>query len=66
MHIEMLVKEVRQEKNMTITALSRRSGVSAAHLSDIEKNFKSPSLLVMVRIAKALDVDITKLYRVKW
>lgn len=66
MHIEMLVKEVRQEKNMTITALSRRSGVSAAHLSDIEKNFKSPSLLVMVRIAKALDVDITELYRVKW
>jgi transcriptional regulator with XRE-family HTH domain len=62
----MLVKEVRQEKNMTITALSRRSGVSAAHLSDIEKNFKSPSLLVMVRIAKALDVDITELYRVKW
>lgn len=66
MHIEMLVKEVRQEKKMTITALSRRSGVSAAHLSDIEKNFKSPSLLVMVRIAKALDVDITELYRVKW
>ncbi|MGN1327778.1 MAG: helix-turn-helix domain-containing protein [Clostridia bacterium] len=66
MHIEMLIKEVRQEKGMTISALSRRSGVSAAHLSDIEKNFKSPSLLVMVRIAKALDVEITELYRVKW
>lgn len=66
MHIEMLIKEVRQEKGMTISALSRRSGVSAAHLSDIEKSFKSPSLLVMVRIAKALDVEITELYRVKW
>ena len=51
---------------MTISGLSRKSGVSAAHLSDIEKDFKSPSLLVMVRIAKALDVDITDLYRVRW
>ena len=62
----MLVKEVRQEKGMTIAGLSRKSGVSASHWSDIEKNFKIPSLLVMVRIAKALDVDITQLYRVKW
>lgn len=66
MHIEMLIKDIRQEKGMTIAALSRKSGVSAAHLSDIEKNFKSPSLLVMVRVAKALDVNITELYRVKW
>ena len=62
----MLVKEVRRSKGMTIAGLARKSGVSASHLSDIEKNFKIPSLLVMVRIAKALNVDITELYRVKW
>lgn len=66
MHIEILVKDIRRQKGMTIAGLSRKSGVSAAHLSDIEKDFKSPSLLVMVRIAKALNVDITELYRVKW
>ena len=33
---------------------------------DIEKDFKSPSLLVMVRLAKALNVEITDLYRVRW
>lgn len=66
MHIEILIREVRRQKEMTISGLSRKSGVSAAHLSDIEKDFKSPSLLVMVRIAKALDVDITDLYRVRW
>ncbi len=66
MHIEILVKDVRQSKGVTIASLSRKSGVSAAHLCDIEKNFKSPSLLVMVRIAKALNVDITELYKVKW
>ena len=66
MHIEILIREVPRQKGMTISGLSRKSGVSAAHLSDIEKDFKSPSLLVMVRIAKALDVDITDLYRVRW
>ena len=63
MHIEILIREVRRQKGMTISGLSRKSGVSAAHLSDIEKDFKSPSLLVMV---KALDVDINDLYRVRW
>lgn len=66
MHIEMLIKEEREKQGMTLSRLSKKSGVSAAHLSDIEKNFKSPSLLVMVKIAKALDVDITNLYKVQW
>ena len=61
MHIEILVKEVREQKG-----LSRKSGVSVAHISDIEKAFKSPSLLVMVRLARALNVEITELYRVRW
>lgn len=66
MHTELLIKQVRQEKGMTLSSLARRSGVSVAHISDIEKEFKSPSLLVMVRLAKALNVDITELYRVRW
>ena len=66
MHIEILVKEVREQKGMTISGLSRKSGVSVAHICDIEKAFKSPSLLVMVRLARALNGEITELYRVRW
>lgn len=66
MHLEMKIREVRKEKNMTLSGLSRKSGVSASHLSDIENNIKNPSLLVAVKIAKALDVQITQLYNVKW
>ena len=66
MHIEILIKEERERQGMTLSKLSKKSGVSVAHLSDIEKNFKSPSLLVMVKIAKALDVDIKGLYKVQW
>ena len=66
MHIEILLKQVRQKKNMTLSKFSEKSGVSSTHINDIENNIKSPSLFVMVRLSKALDVEITELYKVKW
>ncbi len=66
MSIEILLKQVRQEKNMTLSMLSKKSGVSRTHINDIENNLKSPSLFVMVRLAKALDVEVTELYKIKW
>jgi len=66
MHIEILIKSVRLERKITLPILSRRSGVSLAHLSDVENDRKNPSLLVMVRVAKALNVPITDLYKVRW
>ena len=51
---------------MTLSKLSEKSGVSSTHINDIENNIKSPSLFVMVRLSKALDVEITELYKVKW
>lgn len=66
MHIKILLKQVREEKGVTLKRLSEKSGVSTSHISDIEKNFKMPSLLVMVKIAKALDVSVTDLYKVIW
>ncbi len=66
MHVEMLLKQVRQRKKVTLNKLSEKSGISTTHINDIENNIKSPSLLVMIRLAKALDVQITELYKVKW
>ena len=66
MSIEILLKQVRQEKSMTLSMLAKKSGVSRTHINDIENNLKSPSLFVMVRLAKALDVEVTELYKVKW
>jgi len=65
-NIEILVKEIRQEKHISLEKLSNRSGVSTTHINDIENNIKSPSLYVMVRLAKALEVGITELYKVIW
>lgn len=66
MRVEILVKEVREKGNVSLKKLSEKSGISTTHINDIENNIKSPSLLVMIRLAKALDVEITELYRVKW
>lgn len=66
MHVEILLKDVRQKKKITLSKLSERSGISTTHINDIENNIKGPSLFVMIRLAKALDVQITELYKVKW
>ena len=38
MSIEILLKQVRQEKNMTLSMLEKKSGVSRTHINDIENN----------------------------
>ena len=64
--MEILLKQVRQNKSVTLNKLSEKSGISTTHINDIENNIKSPSLFIMARLAKALDVEITELYKVKW
>lgn len=66
MHIEILLKQKRKEKKLTLEQLSKKTGVSSTHINDIENNLKSPSLLIMVLLSKALDVKITELYKVIW
>lgn len=61
-----ITRASKRKKGMTLTKLAEKSGVSKTHINDIENNVKSPSLLVMVKLAKALNVDINELYRVKW
>lgn len=64
--MEILLKQVRQNKSVTLNKLSEKSGISTTHINDIENNIKSPSLFIMARLAKALDVEITELYKIKW
>ena len=66
MHIEILLKEKRKQKNLTLVQLAERTGISKTHIKDIENNLKEPSLSIMIRIAKALDVKIEELYKVRW
>ena len=66
MHVEILVKQIRMGQNMTLGKLADKSGISRTHINDIENNLKTPSLVVMIKLARALDVEITELYKVIW
>lgn len=64
MHVKILLKKIREERNMTLDQLSKKTGVSASHLNYIEKEEKEPSLSIIIRIALALDIDEKELYEV--
>lgn len=64
MKIEILLKKVRLEKNMTLETLANLSGISKGHLSKIERQEREPKLTTMLLIASALKVDIKELYKV--
>ncbi len=64
MRIEILLKEIRKENGISLQQLSKMTGISNSHLNYIEKNEKEPSLLMAVRIAQALNIEIDKLYKI--
>ena len=65
MKVEILLKQVRLEKGMTLETLSQLSGISKGHLSKIERQEREPKISTLILIAKALKVDVNNLYRVE-
>lgn len=64
MKIEILIKKVRLEKNMTLETLAKLSGISKGHLSRIERQERDSKISTLIQIATALNVDIEELYKV--
>lgn len=64
--IVMLIRQIREKKNISLEELSRKANVSKAHLSYIERNEKEPSISVLVKISKVLNVEVKELYKVEW
>lgn len=63
MRIEILLKQAREEKNITLQRLAELTGMSKWHLSRIENGETMPTILTIERIAVALKVDSKKLYK---
>ena len=55
------VRELRRARRLTLEELARRSGVSRAMLSKIERGEASPTLIVAARVAGALGVGFSEL-----
>lgn len=63
--IEILIRKVRKEKHMTISQLSKATGISQSHISDIECGKKMPTLYVICLLADGLMVDVKRLFNYK-
>ncbi|MCI8620298.1 MAG: helix-turn-helix transcriptional regulator [Clostridia bacterium] len=64
MHIEIKIREIRENKNVSLSQLSKITGISKSHISNIERGEKEPSISIIIRIALALHVDEKELYKI--
>ena len=55
------VRNERKRQALTLEALAERSKVSRAMISKVERSEKSPTLTVLVRISKGLNVTLSSL-----
>ena len=60
--LKYFVGEVRYAKGMSLRELAERAHISKSYLQRIEAGEATPSLEVMVRIARALGVPLDELY----
>ena len=60
--ITFFVKEIREKKGLSQAELEKLSGVSASHIGYIERGEREPTVSVLCKIAKALEVSILDLF----
>lgn len=59
------IRELRKKKRMSLDQLSDLSGVSKSYISYIERGLQTnPSLSVLGKMAKALDVELIYLIKI--
>lgn len=57
------IKEIRENKNVTLYYLSKNTGISRTYLRALENNKKSnPTLQTLYKIALVLNVNIKDLF----
>ena len=52
------IRAVRVLRGLTQTSLAKSLGISQNHLSNIEKGLREPSIILIARLSKALQIGI--------
>ena len=55
------LRELRQRRGLTLHDIASRADVSPTHLSELERGKSSPTIGAVVRLARALEVDVRDL-----
>jgi len=56
------LREIRRSKNLSQEDLSGRADLDRTYVSGCERGLRNPSLKTMIRLAKALEVDLKDLF----
>lgn len=62
---DLRLKEILEEKNMTLTDLAEKTGIEKGNLSAISNNKKNPTIETLKKIAEALGVKLSDLFEKK-
>ncbi|MFA6142321.1 MAG: XRE family transcriptional regulator [Candidatus Omnitrophota bacterium] len=63
MHVGVLIKKIRKERDMTLVELAKKSGVALATLSRVENGRMTGTLESHMSICKAFDITLPELYK---
>jgi transcriptional regulator with XRE-family HTH domain len=62
MRLSRVIKQLREAKGLSQKALAEKADVTAAYIAMLETGKReNPSLAILRRLAKALDVPVTEL-----
>ncbi len=56
------VRYLRTQKGMSIEALALEAEINRNYLGDLERGVRNPTLIILNKIAKALEVDLAVLF----
>ncbi|QNQ89208.1 cupin domain-containing protein [Corynebacterium poyangense] len=56
------IKEIRKNRRMSLRDLGKIAGVSAGHISQIERGLASPSVGLLYKLAEVLDIPIDAIF----
>jgi len=57
------IKQLRQKKAYSQEELANKSSIDRTYISDIEKGERNVSILIIEKLAKALDTEIFELFK---
>lgn len=63
--MKLYVAEARNKRRMSLQELSDKSGVAKSYIQKLEEGNANPSICVLCKIAKALNVPVETLFSCK-
>ena len=56
------IRYLRQQKNLSIEELALEAEINRNYLGDLERGTRNPTMVVLVKIARALGIDLAVLF----